>query len=475
MYKNIEDKKDNNALLEEKLVEYNKSDYYGFHMPGHKRNEELLGKNFPYGMDITEIGDFDDLHHADGILLEARKRAAKVFSSSESFYLINGSTVGNLAAILSVTDYGDKILIARNNHKSVYNAVYLNRLKPKYVYPEYEREYGINGAIMPDSIESILSKEEGIKAVVIVSPTYDGVVSDVKAIADLVHKYGIPLIVDEAHGAHFGLHEYFPLNSNQLGADVVVHSVHKTLPSLTQTGLIHVNGNIVNRDKVMRYLKMLQSSSPSYILMASIDKCVNILENQGELLFYRYVKQLKETRNKLKTLKNLHLIKTEVFDRSKIVISTNHCNISSKKLYNILLEKYHLQMEMCGPTYVTAMTSIADSIEGFKRLEQALKEIDETLECELKYDRNINSKHNQKHHEMYSDVESKNIRDRYNDFGQLPHLQQAKVGDEIGVSEWFYYLYPPGIPMVVPGEIIDEEINQLMRKYEEQGFVIQKG
>ena len=264
--------------LYDRLKEYGRSDYYGFHMPGHKRNLTLLGEAFPYGIDITEIDGFDDLHHAEGILKSAQERAARVYHGEETHFLINGSSVGILSAIAGVTRRGDTILVARNCHKSVYHAIEMNGLNPVYLTPGFHTSVQMNTEISPQAVRKALTENPKIRAVVIVSPTYDGVVSDVEAIAEAVHEKGIPIIVDEAHGAHFGFHPYFPENANKKGADIVIHSLHKTLPSLTQTALLHMNGNFVNRGKVRRYLHMLQSSSPSYVLMASIDFCVDLLE-----------------------------------------------------------------------------------------------------------------------------------------------------------------------------------------------------
>mgnify|MGYP005761843149 FL=1 len=196
-----------------KLKEYSASDYYPFHMPGHKRNPLITGADLPYEIDITEIDGFDDLHHASSILKGAEERAARAYRAEETHYLINGSTAGILSAVLGCSERGRKILIARNCHKSVYNAVYLNELHPVYVYPEFDERTGLNGEIRPEKVARILKSEQDICAVVITSPTYDGVVSDVRMISDIAHEKGIPLIVDEAHGAHFGFHPYFPENS----------------------------------------------------------------------------------------------------------------------------------------------------------------------------------------------------------------------------------------------------------------------
>lgn len=452
------------ASLYDKLIEYNKSDYYGFHMPGHKRNEKMFGTRLPYGIDITEIDGFDDLHHAETLIKDQEERAARLYKAEETHFLVNGSTVGILSAILGVTNRGDKILVARNCHKSVYNAMELNGLRPIYIYPEYEKDLQINGEVSGEKIEILLNENPDVKAVMIVSPTYDGVLSDVEKIAQIVHKRGIPLIVDEAHGAHFGFHPYFPENSNVKGADIVIHSVHKTLPSLTQTALIHINGEIVDREKVRKYLHMLQSSSPSYILMASIDRCMELLESEGDTLFELYAQRIDVLRTELQGLKHLEILQTEQFDRSKFLISVKKTGITSKKLADILLHKYHLQMEMTGGTYVLAMTALGDTKEGFERLKRALFEIDQSLSDEKQED--------------HLPVE----------LPKLPlvctneEIERKKCGNEelilwkasIGrISTEYAYVYPPGIPLIVPGEQITQEAIQVLALYAELGFSVE--
>lgn len=452
------------ASLYDKLIEYNKSDYYGFHMPGHKRNEKMFGTRLPYGIDITEIDGFDDLHHAETLIKDQEERAARLYKAEETHFLVNGSTVGILSAILGVTNRGDKILVARNCHKSVYNAMELNGLRPIYIYPEYEKDLQINGEVSGEKIEILLNENPDIKAVMIVSPTYDGVLSDVEKIAQIVHKRGIPLIVDEAHGAHFGFHPYFPENSNVKGADIVIHSVHKTLPSLTQTALIHINGEIVDREKVRKYLHMLQSSSPSYILMASIDRCMELLESEGDTLFELFAQRIDVFRTELQGLKHLEILQTEQFDRSKFLISVKKTGITSKKLADILLHTYHLQMEMTGGTYVLAMTALGDTKEGFERLKRALFEIDQSLSDEKQED--------------HLPVE----------LPKLPlvctneEIERKKCGNEelilwkasIGrISTEYAYVYPPGIPLIVPGEQITQEAIQVLALYAELGFSVE--
>lgn len=485
----------------DRLTEYSNSDYYGFHMPGHKRNLNMLGGSKPYEIDITEIEGFDDLHHADGILEDAQRRAAKVYHADETHFLVNGSTVGILSAIAGVTNKGDTILVARNCHKSVYHAIYMNELKPVYLMPAFDSDAQLNTEVSADDVREALEKNPKIRAVVIVSPTYDGVVSDVEAIAEAVHEKGIPIIVDEAHGAHFGFHSYFPENANVRGADIVIHSLHKTLPSLTQTALLHMNGEIVRREKVRRYLHMLQSSSPSYVLMASIDACVDMLENQGEELFDPYVEMLKRTRDRLTRLQYLRVIQTEHFDRSKIVISVKDTDMESGQLYRLLLEMYHLQMEMVAGTYVLAMTSVGDTEKGMERLADALEEIDLRIGKQMPEERKLGGKAARESASraigeqtmqsgmpldmrmpmpevVYSIADMENLPD---DVAEKPedHLPVGEIRnlpwkDSVGyVAAEYAYLYPPGCPLIVPGERVSQETADMLQWYCDQRFAIE--
>ena len=462
--------------LYEKLINYGKSDFYGFHMPGHKRNGEIMENGLPYQIDITEIEGFDDLHHARELLKEAQERAARVYHAEETCYLINGSTSGILSGLLGCTHKGGRILAARNCHKSVYAAIYMHELDVEYIYPEYDEKTGLNGAIDADAVRRILLEDRNehcgkttISAIVITSPTYDGVVSDIRRIADTVHEFGIPLIVDEAHGAHFGFHPYFPENANQQGADVVIHSLHKTLPSLTQTALIHLNGNLINRERVRKYVHMLQTSSPSYVLMASMDECIRFLEREQDA-FVLYQERLKKLRRELKKLKKLQLVETNAYDCSKIVISTKNTVkgqevYTGKILYEELLTSYHLQMEMASREYVLAMTSVCDTEEGFRRLKEALFQIDESLERKEIDNTSMELPRLQR---VYTSAEAENLSEEKSNVEIfLPKECQERISLE------YAYVYPPGIPLIVPGERISKKAVELLQLYEKSGFDIE--
>lgn len=459
--------------LYRQLKDYRESDYYGFHMPGHKRNEHLMGIDLPYGIDITEIEGFDDLHHADGILKAAQERAARVFGAEESFFLINGSTVGILSAILGSTNRGDKVLVARHCHKSIYHGIFMNELQPVYLYPQFSPELQMNTEISVSAVKTALKEHPDIKAVVIVSPTYEGVISDVKGIAEAAHERGIPLIVDQAHGAHFGFHPYFEENANKMGADVVIQSLHKTLPSLTQTAILHVNGEIANRKKIRRYLDMLQSSSPSYILMASIDACVAMLEEKGTGLFTEYTENLEMFWQQTAQLKRLRLLESEHFDRSKIVVSVKNTDITSKELYRILLEDYHLQMEMVGGTYVLALSSVGDTKEGLSRLARALQEIDERIDARM-HQSGMQAAEREgtflpRTECVYTSAQITLMRE------EAPENVESLPWEEsLGkVAMEYAYLYPPGSPLVVPGERISQDVIDRLKLYRKLAFDIE--
>lgn len=463
--------------LFERLKKYADSDYLPMHMPGHKRRMGGVGN--PFFVDITEIGGFDNLHHAEGILLEAQKRAAKLYHSEETHYLINGSTGGILSAISGCTRSGGKILLARNSHKSAYHAVMLRGLHVKYLYPQSLGDMGINGPILPEDVDNALKENPDMQAVMITSPTYDGVVSDVKRIAGIVHGYGLPLIVDEAHGAHFPFSEHFPKDSISCGADVVIHSLHKTLPALTQTALIHLNGNLINREKVRKYLTIYQSSSPSYVLMGSLDQCVE-WTGTHPYEFERFCQELKACRERLGTLKCLRLLEVPGMDKSKILVSVNGTGISGHKLDEILRDEYHIELEMACSSYVCAVTTVGDTKESLDRLADAVLKIDRRLS------------------EEWADAGSspdKKVRpDKSGNFAEMIYwgdgvirtesvctIQEAEESEKERcllekscgrISGDFVTLYPPGIPILAPGEKISEAVLERLFIYTKEGFEV---
>ncbi|MDD3745622.1 MAG: aminotransferase class I/II-fold pyridoxal phosphate-dependent enzyme [Anaerostipes sp.] len=425
---------------------------YPFHMPGHKRKKLDIFRADLFSYDITEITGFDDLHHPEGMIRDTMDFMKEIYGTKESYLLVNSSTAGILAAISAVCNSKDTILISRNCHKSVYHAIQLLNLNPIYIYPKIEHE--ICKPVNKEKIEEILDKHVEIKAVVIVSPTYEGNVSDIKSISRILHKKGVPLIVDEAHGAHFCFHEKFPQSAVEQGADIVIQSLHKTLPSLTQTGLLHYNSQIIEKEKVEEYLSIYQSSSPSYILMASIDYCVRMCRERKDL-FQKYVDSLQDLRRELKNLKYLSLMNSD--DIGKIVISTENTNITGEELFEGMRDKYHIELEMAETSYVIAMTSICDDSEDLQRLRDALFEIDQTLEHVMKNEKRCWSFQNK--------IQMTPNQARRKEKKQVDY---RKTEGKIGAS--FVYLYPPGIPIIVPGEEITKEAILKIDEYRSVGM-----
>ena len=460
--------------LYEKLQQYGKSDAYPFHMPGHKRNIECLPSWNPYEMDITEIYGFDNLHDSHEILEDTRKEIAAFRGAEESFLLVNGTTGGLLSAISACVSHGDSILIARNCHKAVYNAIYLNELCTHYIYPHISHKMGINGGIPSEEVEKMLITFPNIRLVVLTSPTYEGVVSDIKEIAEIVHRHGIPLLVDQAHGAHFGMGVHAPVPAQMLGADLVVESVHKTLPAFTQTALLHVQGNLVDRKRLQKFLGIYQTSSPSYPLMAGIAWCMDFCKKEKTGAFVQYEKRIAELRGKIDQLEYIELFdgRREAcefgavdYDTGKLVFGVKDQLLSGEALCEILREQYHLEMEMASLSYVIAMTSVLDTEEGLQRLYEALREINENVKKTKK--RKIDSKTGIKNIKLCNPIVHSVYKMEKTE-GEM--IKFSETGERI--AKEYIYLYPPGIPLIVPGEKITEEFISYVETCRKQGLTV---
>lgn len=446
--------------LWEELENYSKSNYYPFHMPGHKRNYKCF--SFPYQYDITEIDGFDNLHDAKGLLRLLQQKAARIYHAEESFFLVNGATGGILSAVSTVAQDGKKLLMARNCHKSVYYAVQLNRLQAEYLWPGVIEEFDVQGEIYAEQIKAQLRGRQDICAVLITSPTYDGIISDIKEIAEIVHACGVPLIVDEAHGAHFVLSEKAPKSAVECGADLVINSVHKTLPALTQTALLHVQGTRIDRERLKSYLRIYQSSSPSYLLMASIDACVDFIEREGRESYERLMAFRKTIDNEAANFSYIRILPAEGRrDPGKLVISVKNADMTGQELYRLLLRKYHLQMEMAAPSYVLGILTGMDTNEGVRRLIYALKEIDgENKKSPVD---GAGIKEAESIDDIYNVMPASSGLSIYEAAQRkkewiLPEKSAGRISGE------FLHFYPPGIPLLVPGEIIGEKQISLMKK-----------
>ncbi|MCI9346959.1 MAG: hypothetical protein HFI56_12040 [Lachnospiraceae bacterium] len=463
--------------LYQALSDYAASDFYPYHMPGHKRNPAGGEMADYHKIDITEIDDFDNLHQAEGILKEAQIRANRLYGADETFFLVNGGSGGVLAAVMAACEPLDEILIARNCHKSVYHAAILHGLIVRYYYPKVISEYDIFDGASAEEIGNLLDMYPEVRAVVVTSPTYEGVLSDVPGIAAAVHERGKVLIVDEAHGSHFGLSSHLPEGAIRGGADLVIHSLHKTLPAMTQTALLHVKGDRVDREKLRKYLSMLQSSSPSYVLMASMDACMRFLEEQGQERFAAMRGHYESFCERTTALEHIRIGKmTKVsqkrhelkgWDLGKMVISVKGTNMTGKELCDILRETYHLEMEMTAETYVLAIMTLMDEAAGWQRLADALCEIDDRIEESTD---EANSAPGKRTAYLSRPLKScMTLARAFHSEWETIAMQKA-VGR---IAAGFINLYPPGSPIVAPGELLDEAVLKRIEECRRAGLHIQ--
>lgn len=455
----------NISALRERLEEYAASGALPMHMPGHKRNLTAAPFLTPLGggLDITEIDGFDDLHNAGGILRDEMDRAAALWGAKRSFFLVGGSTCGLLAAIYALGAGGGRAVVARNCHKSVYHGLELCGLTPNWLRPDWCAPLGIWGSVSPDEVARALEETPDARFVLLTSPTYEGVLSDIAAIAALCHARDVPLLVDEAHGAHLGFGGFLP-GAVSLGADVVVHSAHKTLPSLTQTALLHLNGTLVDEGAVERALGIFQTSSPSYLLLASLSGCVGFLEQREP--FARWREGLSAFDREIAGLEHLQMPNygalagrswpgVFAWDESKLMIFGSR----GFSLMDALRREFSIELEMAQPHYALAMTGAGDDEASLIRLARALTALDRELGGEV------------------APVP-----------GPQPDLPPARLslraalnapfevlplGEAAGrISAQYLWVYPPGVPLTVPGEELTAELLDRLEELVRGGAVL---
>ena len=418
---------------------------YPFHMPGHKRNPAFLPENL-YNLDVTEHEETDNLHEPMGAIKKMLDGFAVKFGSDECFFLVNGSSCGILAAVCSACGEGDKIIVARNSHLSVYNALAFSGASPIYAQPEYTPA-GFAGGFDASKIK------KGVKAVVVTSPTYEGYVSDIRSIAEKTHSCGAALIVDESHGAHFSFHGFFPETAISMGADIAINSLHKTLPAFSQCAVLHVRRGRVDMERLRLYLRAAQTSSPSYMLMASAEYALKLLW-ENDYYFDEYVKMLRKTRDALpggNAERAVRLAKDvsgsyAIFcaDKGKLMFEMN-AGMTGSDACEILTKRFGLRMEFSGKNFFLAMTSVADTAEGFGRLTEAI----ENLNAESRY--------------IYNGTSAPRPPDPVSNMTPREALscEAETVGWEAAagrVAGSFITKFPPGVPLAAPGEIITDEL-----------------
>lgn len=467
-------------ILYEKLTDYPKENIYPFHMPGHKRNFSNRICN-PYELDITEITEFDNLNDPQGILKESMKQAAEFYHTKKTFYLVNGSTSGLLASITAVCQHGDKILMARNCHKAVYNAVRILGLIPVYLPLVMVGNRKICGGIDEQQLENILKENPDIKAIIITSPTYEGIVMHIERVKMCITPYNIPLIVDEAHGAHFPYLEQFPKSAIELGADIVIQSVHKTMLSFTQTALLHLCSDKIDPEWLQDCISIYQSSSPSYLFMAGIEYaiCYGISHKEK---FEQYFTLLQKYREKFQLLNHIHLLSFEdvknykgfAYDPCKLVFFFEDTEKTGEEISQWLLKEYKIEMEMSEREYMIAMSTVMDTEEGFARLYKSFNQLDQLIEKER-----FNQKTQKEKNKVDLKIENIGITTTIHKMQYKPSkaLEKKMYWEELENAKGkvcgdYLYIYPPGIPILVAGEEIQEEDILLMKSYIESDLYV---
>ncbi len=457
--------------LFEMLEAYAARGIRAMHMPGHKRRADAarylaaLGT----GLDITEIDGFDNLHRPSGVLKDAMARAARLWGSRRAFFLVGGATVGILAGVRALTHPGDRVIAARNCHQSVYHALELSGLDAAYLLPDYDPALDLLGSVSPKAVEDALAACPDAKLVVLTSPTYEGAVSDVAAIARAAHARSVPLMVDEAHGAHLGFSPAFPGGAVAAGADFVVQSLHKTLPSLTQTAIAHVSG-LADAARFQAQLDIFETSSPSYLLLASIDGCVGLIESEGGALFDRWAGILAAFDRASEGLRRIRLPghgafqspAMYAFDPGKIILSTRGTNLTGPHLMRLLREEYGIELEMAACGHALAMTGLIEPEDSLPALARALHEIDGTLTSPKAPDPAGGP--------FLPDAVLPASEALLRGWEALP------LSDAAGrVSAQYAWAYPPGIPLIAPGERVDDRFLAEARRYARAGIPLTGG
>ncbi|NEZ47915.1 aminotransferase class I/II-fold pyridoxal phosphate-dependent enzyme [Clostridium niameyense] len=466
----------NETPLFDALMEYVNRDTIPFHVPGHKQGKGIdekfknfIGEN-PFKIDVTVFKLVDSLHHPSGAIKKAQQLAADAYGSDAAFFSIHGTSGAIQAMILSVVGDKDKIIIPRNVHKSVTAGIILSGAVPVYMQPEIDKRVGIAHNVTPETVEKTLQENPDAKAVLIINPTYYGVSTDIEKIAKIVHSYNIPLIVDEAHGPHLGFNNKLPISAMNAGADMCAQSTHKIIGALTQSSLLQVRSKRIDINRVQQVLNLLHTTSPSYILMASLDCARRQIALHGKDLLDKAIELTTYAREEINKIPGFYCFGEELLgkpgvyalDPTKLTITCRDLCITGYELDMILCEKYHIQVELSDLYNVLAVGSFGDTKKSIDTLISALQEISTEYY-------NKNSKQNK-----FIDVPEipKSTTSPRNAFNSNKECIELK--NSVGmISGEFLLAYPPGIPVLCPGEIITQEIIDYVEELKETGLYVQ--
>ena len=466
----------NQTPLFDALMEYYDNETVPFHVPGHKKGKgaekrfrEFVGDKV-LSIDVTIFKQVDSLHKPTGVIKLAQELAADAYNADATLFCIHGTSGAIQAMIMSVVTEGEKIIIPRNVHKSITAGIILSGAIPVYMQPEIDSSVGVALNVTPETVKNILEQHPDAKAVLIVNPTYYGVATDVETIAKMVHSYGIPLIVDEAHGPHLRFNDRLPVSSMDAGADMCAQSTHKIVSSMTQSSMLQIRDGLVDLKRVKTVMSLLQTTSPSYILLASLDCTRKQLALEGKELIDYSLDLADYARGEINKMQGLYCFGKEVlekpgafaWDSTKILITCKDLGISGYDLERILAEKYFVQLEMADLYNGLAVFSYGDTKESVDALLSALREISQTELHKLPQKINVI--------DVPAIPESAlSPREAFHSYtASLP------IEDTIGlISAEFLMAYPPGIPILCPGEIVTKEIIEYIQAMKKAGLYVQ--
>lgn len=429
---------------------------YQFHIPGHTKGNgslpefrKLIGKKALCVDTTDEFDNLGTLHPATGPIKEAQELAAKAFGAKKTFFLLNGSTAGNLALAMGLTKKGQKIITNRNCHRSILTGMIISGAEPLWLIPNRFEEWGIWGNVSPESVEEMLNSHDDVGMVWITNPTYEGVVSDIKSIASVCKRYGVPLIVDEAHACLWNFNKHLPTPALQLGADAVVHSLHKTGGSMSQSSMLHIAENsLIDVEAVEKSLKLLHTTSPSLMLLASLDAArANLESARGKKQLERAISNAKYLRREIEQMEHIHDLKPDfgyMTDVTKIFIRAD--GLSGIRLESILEIDFNIEVESASDAGLLLLSNLGNTKSDMEYLVKCLKKIDQTSYSDICY------LENKKHMPMLTPVIKKSLREAfYSPKETIPKdLAVGRISAEV-IAEC-----PPGIAVLLPGELITE-------------------
>lgn len=458
------------------LLEHAKKNPIQFHIPGHKKGagidpefREFIGEN-ALSIDLINIGPLDDLHQPKGMIKKAQDLAAEAFGADHTFFSVQGTSGAIMTMVMAVCGPGDKIIVPRNVHKSVMSAIVFSGATPIFIHPEVDLELGISHGITNDSVSRALEQHPDAKGVLVINPTYFGVSADLKKIVEIAHSYHVPVLVDEAHGVHIHFHDDLPLSAMQAGADMAATSVHKLGGSMTQSSILNVREGLVSAKRVQTILSMLTTTSTSYLLLASLDVARKRLATEGKQLVEETIQLAQYMRKEINKIEHLYCVGKEIlgtkatfdYDPTKLIISIRDLGINGFEVENWLREKYNIEVEMSDLYNILCIITPGDTKKEADILIEALNVL------------------SQEYHHLPGQVAAQVILPDIPKLALTPRdafyakTEVVPISEAVGrIIAEFVMVYPPGIPIFIPGEIITKDNLSYIQKNIEVGLPVQ--